>query len=44
MREVKIEMSEDELNFMNRQKRVQREIEESKRKVTENRNKLYLSN
>lgn len=44
MREVKIEMSEHELNFMNRQKRVQREIEQSKRKVTENRNKLYLSN
>ena len=43
MREVKIEISEDELNFMNRQKRVQREIEESKIKVTENRNKLLIT-
>ena len=44
MREVKIEMSNDELNFMHRQKRFQKEIEASKRKVTENRNKLYLVN
>ena len=44
IREVKIEMSEHELNFINRQKRVQREIEESKRKVTENRNKLLITN
>jgi curved DNA-binding protein CbpA len=43
MREVKIEITEKELDFMNRQKRIQKDIEESKKKVTENRNKLYLN-
>ncbi len=43
LRDVNIEMTEEELNFMNRQKRIQKDIEESKRKVTEDRNKLYLN-
>lgn len=43
LRDVNIEMTEEELNFMNRQKRIQKDIEDSKRKVTENRNKLYLN-
>ena len=43
LRDVNIEITEEELNFMNRQKRIQKDIEESKRKVTEDRNKLYLN-
>jgi curved DNA-binding protein CbpA len=43
LRDVNIEMTEEELNFMNRQKRIQKDIEDSKRKVIEDRNKLYLN-
>lgn len=42
MRDIKIEMTEKELNFINRQRNIQNEIEESKRKVNHNRNKYLL--
>ena len=42
-RDVNIEMTEKELNFMNRHKRIQKDIEESKRKVTEDKNNIYFN-
>ena len=41
-RDKKIEMTESEFNFIQKQKQLKNEIENSKRKVTEQRNKLYL--
>ena len=38
LREESLEMTEEELNFITRQKRIQKEIEESKNKVEYNRN------
>jgi hypothetical protein len=38
LREVSLEMTDEELNFITRQRRIQREIEESKKNVELDRN------
>ena len=43
LREEKIETSKEDLEFIEKQNSTLLEIEESKRKVNEERNKLYLS-
>ena len=43
-REEVLELTEEDISFMSRQKQIQKEIEESKRKVSENRNIMYLVN
>lgn len=43
-REEVLELTEEDISFMSRQKQIQKEIEESKRKVSENRNITYLVN
>ncbi len=43
MRNIKIELSEDDIEFINRQKHIKIQIQERKRIINENRNKLYLN-
>ena len=44
LRNVKIQITDDELDFLNRQKQIQKEIEDSKKKVIQNRDIFYLNN